>query len=55
MPYALSDSQWDWSKDKLPGKESDPGRSGGDNRRFVEAILWVGRNGARWRAIPNQE
>jgi transposase len=54
MQYALSDSPWDWSKDKLPGKESDPGRSGGDNRRFIEAILWVGRNGARWRAIPNQ-
>jgi transposase len=54
MQYALSDSQWDWIKDKLPGKASDPGRSGGDNRRFVEAILWVGRHGARWRAIPNQ-
>jgi transposase len=53
MHYALSDSQWDKIKDALPGKDSDPGRSGGDNRRFIEAIIWVGRNGARWRAIPS--
>ena len=48
----LNDSQLNKIKDILPGKQSDPGRTGGDNRRFVEAIMWVGRNGARWRALP---
>jgi transposase len=48
----LNDSQWNKIKDILPGKQSDPGRTGSDNRRFVEAIMWVGRNGARWRALP---
>jgi transposase len=48
----LNDSQWNKIKDILPGKQSDPGRTGTDNRRFVEAIMWVGRNGARWRALP---
>jgi transposase len=50
----LNDSQWNKIKDILPGKQSDPGRTGADNRRFVEAIIWVGRNGARWRALPAQ-
>ena len=50
----LNDSQWNKIKDILPGKQSDPGRTGADNRRFVEAIMWVGRNGARWRALPAQ-
>jgi transposase len=48
----LSDSQWSKIKDIPPGKPGDPGRTGCDNRRFVEAIMWIGRNGARWRALP---
>ncbi len=50
--YELSQKQWDQIKDGLPGKEGDPGRSAEDNRRFVEAVIWIGRNGARWRALP---
>ncbi len=50
----LNDTQWNKIKDILPGKQSDPGRTGADNRRFVEAIMWVGRNGARWRALPEE-
>lgn len=34
------------------GKASDPGRSGADNRRFVEAILWIVRTGSPWRDLP---
>lgn len=48
----LNDSQWNKIKDALPGKAGDPGRSGVDNRRFIEAVMWVARNGARWRALP---
>jgi len=52
--FALNDSKWNKIKDILPGKQSDPGRTGADNRRFVEAIMWVGRNGSRWRALPGE-
>jgi transposase len=52
--HTLNDSQWNKIKDILPGKASDPGRSGFDNRRFIEAIMWLGRNAARWRALPSE-
>ena len=50
-PIELREDQWDRIKDMLPGKKSDVGRTG-DNRRFVEAVMWIGRNGARWRSLP---
>ena len=33
------------------GKPTDPGRSGSDNRRFVEAGFWMVRTGTPWRSI----
>ena len=48
----LSDEQWARIAPLLPGKPGDPGRSGEDNRRFFEAILWLVRAGAPWRDLP---
>ena len=39
----LSDAQWDRIKDLVPGKATDRGVTGRDNRLFVEAVLWVAR------------
>jgi len=50
--HALRDDQWDKIKDVLPGKKGDPGRTGEDNRRFVEAVMWIARTGAPWRDLP---
>lgn len=50
----MREDQWQRIKEALPGKQSDPGRSAGDNRRFVEAVMWVGKNGARWRSLPKE-
>ena len=47
----LTDAQWDEIADLLPGKPGDPGRSGADNRLFVEAVLWIVRTGAPWRDL----
>ena len=48
----LNDAQWVRIAPLLPGKDGDPGRSGEDNRLFVEAVLWVVRAGAPWRDLP---
>lgn len=48
----LSDEQWSKIKDALPGQAQHPGRTAKDNRLFVEAVYWIGRNGGRWRALP---
>ena len=50
--WVLRDEQWERIKDLLPGKPSDPGATARDNRRFVEAVLWIGRTGAPWRDLP---
>jgi transposase len=52
--YELSARQWSIIKDLLPGKAGDPGRSGEDNRCFVNGILWVLRSGARWSDLPGR-
>ena len=48
----LSNAQWKRLEPLLPGKASDPGRTGNNNRKTVEGILWVARTGAPWRDLP---
>lgn len=48
----LSDAKWERVAPLLPGKQGDPGRSGADNRLFLEAVLWVARTGVPWRDLP---
>ena len=48
----LRDDQWERIEQLLPGKASDPGCTAKDNRRFVEAVLWIMRTGSPWRDLP---
>jgi len=48
----LTDAQWVRIEPILPGKPGDRGRSGVDNRLFVDAILWLARTAAPWRDLP---
>ncbi|OJU60159.1 MAG: IS5 family transposase [Altererythrobacter sp. 66-12] len=52
--YELSEAQWVRIEPLLPGKVSDPGRTGSDNRLFVNGVLWVLRSGARWSDLPER-
>ncbi len=45
--YELSETQWQRIAELLPGKTSDPGRTGNDNRLFVNGVLWVLRSGTK--------
>lgn len=50
--YEIADADWNRIKDYLPGQ---PGQHGGvaeDNRRFLNAVLWIARTGAPWRDLP---
>ena len=47
----LRNDQWERIKDLLPGKAGDPGKTASDNRRFIEAVLWIGRTGSPWRDL----
>jgi transposase len=52
--YELTEAQWSRIFALLPGKASDPGRSGRDNRLFVNGCLWVLRSGAHWCDLPER-
>ncbi|WP_242583376.1 IS5 family transposase [Hymenobacter telluris] len=54
METMLTDAQWARIAPLLPGRPGTSGGRGRDNRQFVEAVLWLARNGARWRALPQE-
>ena len=52
--YELTPAQWRKIAPLLPGKAGDPGRTGEDNLRFVNGVLWVLRSGAHWHDLPER-
>lgn len=50
----LTDAQWAKIELLCLGKASDPGRSGRNNRMFLEGVLWIARTGSPWRDLPAQ-
>lgn len=52
--YELRASQWKKVENLLSGKSSDRGRSGADNRLFVNGCLWIIRSGAMWHHLPER-
>ncbi len=50
--FVLTDAQWAKMEPHCLGKPTDPGRSGANNRLFVEAVLWIVRTGSPWRDLP---
>jgi transposase len=50
----LSDGEWAQLKAALDMARSGTGRPLADERETVEAIIWRQRNGAKWRAVPDE-
>jgi len=51
--FVVSDAVWAKVVSLLPGKATDSGATGKDNRLFLEAVLWRVRTGAPWRDLPS--
>ena len=51
---ALRDDQWERLKDFVPGGRKGKRGPRSDNRRFLNALLWMARSGARWRDLPDE-
>jgi transposase len=52
--HAISDADFARIEHLLPGR---PGQHGGvakDNRRFLDAVLWIARTGAAWDDLPER-
>lgn len=52
--HELSDEQWLQLEPHLPGRKGDPGKSGADNRLFLNAVVWIARTGSPWRDLPER-
>lgn len=50
----LRDEQWEKLAPLLQGKVGDKGRTGQDNRLFIEAVLWIVRTSSPWRDLPTE-
>lgn len=48
----LTDAQWARIAPLVPGKKGDRGRTGVDNRLFVDVVLWLARTASPWRDLP---
>jgi transposase len=53
MRRELTDQQWEVIAPHLPLRKRT-GRPRADDRKTLEGILWVLRNGARWQDVPRE-
>ena len=50
----LRDDQWERLKEFVPGGRKGKRGPRADNRRFLNALLWMARSGGRWRGLPER-
>lgn len=48
----LRDDQWARLEPFVPGGRKGKRGPRSDGRRFLDAVLWLARSGARWRDLP---
>ena len=52
--HEIADDKWERVRHLLPGKAGDPGGTAGDNRLFLNAVLYVAKVGCAWRDLPGR-
>jgi hypothetical protein len=48
----LTDRPWATMEPLCLGKATDPGRTGGEARLFLEGVFWIAQTGAQRRDLP---
>ncbi len=51
--HDIDDRAWSLIEPLLPGQKGQWGGIAQDNRRFINAVLWILRTGAPWRDLPS--
>jgi putative transposase len=52
--YEITDAQFERIKPLLSGQPGTPGRNADNNRRFINAVVWIARTGAPWPDLPER-
>jgi transposase len=52
--HAISDADWQRIEHLLPGQRGQHGGIAEDNRRFIDAVLYVARTGIPWEDLPER-
>src|SRR5215468_7929320 len=52
--HEIADADWERIKGLLPGLPRQHGGVAEDNRRFVNAVLYVAKTGIPWRDLPER-
>ncbi|WP_034992387.1 transposase, partial [Beijerinckia mobilis] len=50
----LRDDQWERLRPLVPGGGKGKRGPRTDNRKFLNALLWMARSGGRWRDLPER-
>jgi transposase len=50
----LRDDQWERIRGFVPGGTKGKRGPRTDNRKFLDALLWMARSGGRWRDLPER-
>jgi transposase len=50
----LRDDQWEQLAPLIPGGSKGKRGPRSENRRFINALLWMARSGARWKDLPER-
>ena len=50
--HDITDRVWEVLKVHVPGREGVWGGKAKDNRKFLNAVMWILRSGAPWRDLP---
>lgn len=52
--HDISDADWARIEHLLPGRRGQHGGVAADNRRFINAILYIAKTGVAWRDMPTE-